>query len=137
MKPHLLFAIWLVTFCIGAAFGAEATPPATKKVPPIVRVENEKLYIPAKSLIQIESYDPTVNTYRVQMLERPMVGPLHTTAENIALAINGIDLATLKKKPSKIVGTQYALDAELVLLFDNEYRDRKEALKKSRKKKAD
>ncbi len=70
--------------------------------------------------VEIVSYDAKTGTYEVSKTFDPTILKIYTKPESLAAAVNIINLPVLKENPAAIVGHEYDLDRELVLVDEDE-----------------
>ena len=83
----------------------------------------------AKTLIKIDSFDATSQTYEVVMVQLWGQGPLIATPEEVAGAIEALNIDNLNRSPSSIVGNQYMTDNKMMLLPPSFVEARKQKIK--------
>lgn len=116
----------LVVSALALAAPAKTAPPTA---PPIAVKANKPMERPRLiegAKIQIQSYDPASDTFTVQIVREPGVGPNVATPESLIEAI-GLSMkpATLRRKASEYLGAEFVLAKPMPLLFMREVEQRK------------
>ncbi|MBX2996519.1 MAG: hypothetical protein KF681_16985 [Bdellovibrionaceae bacterium] len=109
-----------ITLAAQAVMPVPASPPKKASKP----MERPRLIEGAK--IQIQSYDPASDTFTVQIIREPGVGPNIATPEAMVTAI-GLSMKpeTFRRKASEYIGAEFALVKPMPLLFMREVELRK------------
>jgi len=106
-----------------------AKPDAVQPIPFDFPLD-EKPFIAAKNIVEVENYEAKAKIYHLKRQQFPDANGLFATPENLVAAIKTLDLAALKKKPNSIVGGQYMTDNDLLILPPEEVaKKRKSAVK--------
>jgi hypothetical protein len=102
----------------GASSSAATASAPTKKVYDFVYGTDLPIFKGA--LIEIKSYDEASKTYTIASVTFPGEGDSQVTPEGLKKAISGLNIKSILKNPSRIVGSQFKLDQALSTLFDEE-----------------
>ena len=78
--------------------------------------------------IDVTSYNAKTGLYEVVKTYDPTILKIYTSPENLAAAINIINLPALKENPAAIVGHEYDLDHELILVEENDPKQKSDTL---------
>jgi hypothetical protein len=88
--------------------------------------------IDAKTLVEIDSFDPKTRTYELVAVEFPGQGPLVVTSEELARIIPTLSLDRLKRDPEQVLHNQYTIDKQAKLLTPEQVEKRKQLSLKKR-----
>jgi hypothetical protein len=83
--------------------------------------------------VRIVSYDAKSNSYEVVKIVDPTLLKIYTSPENLAAAVHFINSEALERQPGFIVGKEYDLENELVLLEESDLAKRKIELEKRKR----
>lgn len=89
------------------------------------------LQMDPKVLIDIESYDPTSQTFEITDLKYPAQGPLILTPEELVKCIPSLDIERVRRAPTSVIHEQYQTEREMMFLSPKQIADRKKRLKHS------
>jgi hypothetical protein len=116
------FALVLLLLTLVSQFAHSETKKntATKSQPmPEPTKIDDRMFYPAKVLVQVDAYVPERGLYHISRPEYPNVKSIFTTPKDLATAITSIDLKALLKKPTSVVGNEYSTDKDLLIIDDN------------------
>ena len=82
------------------------------------------------AVIAIKAYDPKTKTYEVHSPTFFGEGDSHVTPEGLAKGLESIDVETILRNPTSVVGNQYQVDQEMPTLFVKEREARRDGAEK-------